>query len=167
MTETEQPKAGSALPLYRSHKVVAAAKIVGLGQLTDGKTKLALEAPGDPSVLVADDYVQKHRPMPGGYYVCYPDGYESFSPAAAFEDGYTPCTTAEATAPDPVAPAMPSIEALLTGLEQFFAKPPLGAEDDFAMAARHMERVAAYTRHGLKKMEAAVAAAVAEGAKAS
>ena len=88
MTETEQPKAGSALPLYRSHKVVAAAKIVGLGQLTDGKTKLALEAPGDPSVLVADDYVQKHRPMPGGYYVCYPDGYESFSPAAAFEDGW-------------------------------------------------------------------------------
>ena len=25
----------------------------------------------------------------GGYYVRYPDGYESWSPAEAFEEGYT------------------------------------------------------------------------------
>ena len=26
----------------------------------------------------------------GGYYVVYEDGYKSFSPAGAFESGYTP-----------------------------------------------------------------------------
>jgi hypothetical protein len=34
-------------------------------------------------------YISKHRTEAGGYYVVYPDGYKSFSPAAAFEDGYT------------------------------------------------------------------------------
>jgi hypothetical protein len=34
-------------------------------------------------------YLTKHNPEPGGYYVLYADGYESFSPAAAFEEGYT------------------------------------------------------------------------------
>jgi hypothetical protein len=31
----------------------------------------------------------KHAPQVGGYYVRYPDGYESWSPAKAFEEGYT------------------------------------------------------------------------------
>jgi hypothetical protein len=35
------------------------------------------------------DYMQKHKPEVGGYYVVYDDGYKSFSPAKAFEDGYT------------------------------------------------------------------------------
>ena len=34
-------------------------------------------------------YVEKHKPEAGGYYVVYADGYKSFSPAAAFEEGYT------------------------------------------------------------------------------
>lgn len=34
-------------------------------------------------------YVRKHQPQVGGYYVVYEDGYKSFSPAAAFEGGYT------------------------------------------------------------------------------
>lgn len=34
-------------------------------------------------------YFAKHNPQPGGYYVRYADGYESYSPAAAFEAGYT------------------------------------------------------------------------------
>lgn len=56
---------------------------------------------GDPGfVLVPTDqrfarfcvdaaYVTKHNPQPGGYYVVYEDGYKSFSPAAAFESGYS------------------------------------------------------------------------------
>jgi hypothetical protein len=28
-------------------------------------------------------------PQPGGYFVVYKDGYKSFSPAKAFEEGYT------------------------------------------------------------------------------
>jgi hypothetical protein len=31
----------------------------------------------------------KHAPEVGGYYVVYADGYKSYSPAKAFEDGYT------------------------------------------------------------------------------
>lgn len=37
---------------------------------------------------VTTEYVQKHNPQVGGYYVVYEDGYKSFSPAKAFEDGY-------------------------------------------------------------------------------
>lgn len=34
-------------------------------------------------------FLQKHAPKVGGYLVFYADGYRSFSPAKAFEDGYT------------------------------------------------------------------------------
>ena len=34
----------------------------------------------------------KHQPTVGGYYVVYKDGYKSFSPADAFESGYTRVT---------------------------------------------------------------------------
>ncbi len=34
-------------------------------------------------------YFEKHTPEVGGYFVQYKDGYKSFSPAAAFEEGYT------------------------------------------------------------------------------
>lgn len=34
-------------------------------------------------------YVLKHNPQAGGYYVVYADGYKSWSPAQAFEEGYT------------------------------------------------------------------------------
>ena len=32
--------------------------------------------------------MEKHKPHAGGYYVVYDDGYKSFSPAKAFEEGY-------------------------------------------------------------------------------
>lgn len=38
---------------------------------------------------VDDAYVQKHNPQAGGYFVVYADGYKSFSPSQAFEEGYT------------------------------------------------------------------------------
>lgn len=40
-------------------------------------------------IAVSQAYVRKHNPEAGGYYVAYEDGYQSFSPAKAFEDGYT------------------------------------------------------------------------------
>ncbi|MCU1338860.1 MAG: hypothetical protein JWO19_4441 [Bryobacterales bacterium] len=39
--------------------------------------------------FVDQAYMDKHKPDVGGYYVQYDDGYKSFSPAKAFEDGYT------------------------------------------------------------------------------
>lgn len=39
-------------------------------------------------ISVYGDYVVRHKPQVGGYYVQYADGYESYSPAPAFEQGY-------------------------------------------------------------------------------
>ena len=43
-----------------------------------------------PSFVVSGEFMAKHKPVVGGYFVVYEDGYESFSPARAFEEGYTP-----------------------------------------------------------------------------
>jgi hypothetical protein len=40
-------------------------------------------------ITVSENYIHKHNPQIGGYYVLYEDGYESFSPADAFESGYS------------------------------------------------------------------------------
>jgi hypothetical protein len=39
--------------------------------------------------FVDQEYMAKHKPEVGGYFVQYDDGYKSFSPAKAFEEGYT------------------------------------------------------------------------------
>lgn len=38
--------------------------------------------------MVPADYVAKHNPQADGYFVQYEDGYKSYSPAQAFENGY-------------------------------------------------------------------------------
>lgn len=40
-------------------------------------------------IAVSHEYVERCRPQIGGYFVVYEDSYESYSPAKAFEDGYT------------------------------------------------------------------------------
>jgi hypothetical protein len=47
------------------------------------------EEPGYAPIPVTSEYIRKHKPSAGGYYVVYKDGYKSFSPADAFEEGYT------------------------------------------------------------------------------
>lgn len=47
------------------------------------------EEPRYAGFQVPREYVEKHKPIVGGYYVIYEDGYKSFSPAEAFESGYT------------------------------------------------------------------------------
>jgi hypothetical protein len=47
------------------------------------------EESGFAPIKVDGEYMAKHKPQPGGYYVVYSDGYKSFSPAKAFEEGYT------------------------------------------------------------------------------
>lgn len=39
--------------------------------------------------MVSKDYVSKHLPRVGGFWVRYADGYESWSPHDAFTQGYT------------------------------------------------------------------------------
>lgn len=83
------------MPRYKCHKDVWALKISAVvdptqpGNESDGSRILSFAEPGYASLRVPHDYVRKHNPQPGGYYVVYKDGYQSFSPADAFEDGYT------------------------------------------------------------------------------
>jgi len=86
----------SLLPRYQCHKIVRAAKITRIAEeqvmpswllFFDDLPPLSPGAILQANVSLA--WFQKHEPKVGGYYVLYDDGYESFSPAEAFEAGYS------------------------------------------------------------------------------
>lgn len=75
------------LPRYKCHKEVRAAKIVSVDAAAG---HMQLEIDGQVSGMsIRHEWFEKHTPAPGGYLVQYEGGYLSFSPAKAFEDGYT------------------------------------------------------------------------------
>lgn len=78
------------LPTYRCHKLVKAARITAIAEIENAARSgvTATLSDGCGEVILPESYVQKHRPYVGGYYVIYDDGYKSFSPAKAFEEGY-------------------------------------------------------------------------------
>jgi len=69
---------------YRCHKVVSAAKITNIDNEI---SSLTLE--GTHGWIMDRLWFAKHQPEVGGYFVRYEDGYRSYSPAEAFEAGYT------------------------------------------------------------------------------
>lgn len=77
-------KAQKEMPRYQCHKIVHALKIKSIhgGEIIPADDGFA-------PFLETEEYIKKHNPQPGGYYVVYEDGYRSFSPASAFEQGYT------------------------------------------------------------------------------
>lgn len=77
------------LPRYRSHKEVEALKINWIEPQPDGGALITPVEDGYEPFKVSAHYVQRHAPQVGGYYVVYADGYKSWSPAEAFEEGYT------------------------------------------------------------------------------
>lgn len=79
------------MPKYECHKKVWALKIAGISlpQNTAGDAELGFADEGYAPLLMERAWLDKHNPEVGGYYVVYDDGYRSFSPAKAFEDGYT------------------------------------------------------------------------------
>ena len=76
------------MPRYRSHKTVWALKIAAIKYEGVGAVMTPVEDGYAPFAIDAD-YMHKHDPKVGGYYVVYADGYKSWSPAEAFESGYT------------------------------------------------------------------------------
>jgi len=77
------------LPRYKCHKEVWALKIKKINQVhIEGFATLHFEEDGYASVDVESEWKRKHDPQAGGYYVVYKDGYKSYSPAEAFEEGY-------------------------------------------------------------------------------
>lgn len=75
---------------YQCHKQVCALKIGDIIKVhADGTATLEICDPGFPFVVVGKDVISRYMPLPGDYYVVYDDGYQSISPAKAFEEGYT------------------------------------------------------------------------------
>ena len=87
----EMTAAGAAMPRYKCHKEVWALKIASVrNPLSGGSAGIITPADdGYAPFEVEAAYFDKHKPQEGGYYVVYDDGYKSFSPASAFESGYT------------------------------------------------------------------------------
>lgn len=86
------------LPQYQCHKKVRAAKIGAIEHTGQPSLwTLGLHVPEEAAPLgrslvaveVDQSWIERFNPVVGGYYVVYEDGYASFSPAKAFEDGYT------------------------------------------------------------------------------
>ena len=76
---------------FKCHKVVRAAKVVDLVMLPNGNAGLIL-ADGDllelDPAFVVRHFGEAPYQLPG-YVVRYEDGYLSWSPVKAFEEGYT------------------------------------------------------------------------------
>ncbi len=91
--------AAAEMPKYKCHKIVHALKIERIdldsdkahteNRETDGSAIITPADEGFAQFKVDHQYVRKHQPKAGGYYVVYDDGYKSWSPAEAFEQGYS------------------------------------------------------------------------------
>lgn len=88
-----ETECAAEMPKYISHKTVWALKIKEVQPVNADETGayLDVEEDGYARIRVDADFMSKHSPEAGGYYVVYKDGYKSFSPAEAFEGGYTLC----------------------------------------------------------------------------
>jgi hypothetical protein len=91
-----RPATGTELPLYVSVTEVRAARIIDV-QFDPGSAYLVLDAGPDrpaTTVQVSDDWLRRRvdtgRRAAEGYYVVYPNGYTSWSPADVFESRATP-----------------------------------------------------------------------------
>lgn len=76
---------------YQSIKTVKAAKITDIIVAEDSRSPLGRRGKlitDEGDIFVYGDYLFDHKPQVGGYYVQYADGYESYSPATAFEQDY-------------------------------------------------------------------------------
>ena len=104
----EASRTQTPMPRYQCHKKVWALKIAHIEivrpTIAELESILANDSDDTTDLLggiitpaehgfgpfgVPKSYMDKHNPQVGGYYVVYADGYKSFSPAEAFESGYT------------------------------------------------------------------------------
>ncbi len=84
------------LPRWQSHKKVWADKIVGISKADNNQQPVM---PDDSGIVwhlacgafihVSFALIARGSPSVGDYYVLYEDSYQSWSPAKAFDSGYT------------------------------------------------------------------------------
>ena len=77
------------MPRYKCHKQVHALKILHVHIESDERGLVTPVDDGFAPFFVSSEFMEKHNPEGGGYYVVYKDGYKSFSPAKAFDEGYS------------------------------------------------------------------------------
>ena len=92
-------RAECEMPKYKCHKEIWALQIKSIeydrdqaideNRDTDGSAMITPAEDGYAPFRVDHNYVRKHEPYVGGFYVVYKDGYKSFSPEDAIRDGYT------------------------------------------------------------------------------
>lgn len=84
------------LPRYRCHKVVEALKLADVRHHA-GRLELVPDDPDYPPFQPPHGWLNRYHGAGSydpnkadyGYYVVYEDGYASWSPSKAFEEGYT------------------------------------------------------------------------------
>ena len=84
---SEQPAA--QMPRYKCHKEVSALKIAAIEMLQDRSAKIAPKDKGFATLTTKPGFPFKGNENDLGYFVVYSDGYQSWSPTKAFEEGYT------------------------------------------------------------------------------
>jgi len=88
MAETMTAK---EMPRYKSHKEIHALKIAAAEVQEDGSVAIEPADNEFVSFVTEPDFGQRFKGTleDPGYYVVYEDGYKSWSPTKAFEEGYT------------------------------------------------------------------------------
>lgn len=84
------------LPRYQCHKIVRAVKIAAVRLTSENYVRETWITPADAAYepfMVDEDWINRYgddyNHSDPGYYVVYKDGYASWSPTKAFEEGYT------------------------------------------------------------------------------
>lgn len=95
-TKTDFETLRERMPRYRSHKIVGALKISSVSVHSTATTfRLDFVEPGFGFAVVGSGWIAARgdgrapAELAGGYLVTYENGYSSWSPADAFESGYT------------------------------------------------------------------------------
>lgn len=80
------------LPRYKSHKVVQALQIAAIEVHEDKSATIAPSEEGFSPFKTQPGWAERFNGSEDdkGYYVVYQDGFASWSPCKAFEDGYSP-----------------------------------------------------------------------------
>jgi len=111
------------LPRYKCHKEVQALKISAIEIREDGSAVISPAEPQYAPFTTRPDWAKTWHGSEEdkGYYVVYKDGYTSWSPTAAFEEGYTPANQKH-NGYDYMAPADAPVFKGLEHIEIVFAK---------------------------------------------
>jgi hypothetical protein len=138
------------MPQFRCHKVVHALPIAAIAKADEDGREAVTIVPQDPEFAAfeaPDGWRDRCRATieDAGVYVVYEDGYASWSPTKAFEEGYTPIEAGEATGEAERAPALRADHELVnvtgTPSSAIVTRAPERSEGGAAMEyATHLDR---------------------------